>query len=94
MTAATEDVKALTDGDLFRWLSAAVRAIPAFSEGDRRSADAIGMTCAGITTSWRYPPRSTLLGGRFLGDYLNPKTCRMLERRAENVRRAVHHLHA
>jgi hypothetical protein len=91
MTAATEDVIALTNGDLFRRLSAAVRAIPAFSEVDRRSADALGMTCAGITTSWRYPPRSTpLLGRHFLGDYLNPRTCRTLERRPEDVRRTVH----
>jgi hypothetical protein len=39
MTAATEDVKALTDGDLFRRLSGPVGAVPAVSEANRRSAD-------------------------------------------------------
>ena len=78
MTAATVDLKAFTDGDLFRRLSAAIRAIHAFSEADRRNADPLGMACAGITTS----------------DYLNPRTCRTRERRPEDVRRTLHHLHA
>jgi hypothetical protein len=34
MTTVTEDVKALRDAELFRRLSAAIRAIPGFSEAD------------------------------------------------------------
>lgn len=37
MTAVTEDLKALTDGDLFDRLSAAIQAIPPFSEADQET---------------------------------------------------------
>ena len=34
MTTVTEDLKALTDGELFDRLSAAIRALPRFSDSD------------------------------------------------------------
>lgn len=37
MTTVTEDLKALTDGELFDRLSAAIQALPPFSEPDEQA---------------------------------------------------------
>jgi hypothetical protein len=87
-------VKTLTDGDLFRRLSGPVRAIPAFSEADRKSAHPLWDDVRRYHDELAIPAEKHAALGRFLGDYLNPRTCRTLERRREDVRRTVHHLHA
>jgi hypothetical protein len=83
MTAATVDVKALTDGDLFRRFSAAVYAIPAFSEADRRSADALWDDVRRYHDELAIPAQKhAALGGRFLSDDLSSPTGQTLERMA------------
>lgn len=61
MTTVTEDVKALSDADLFQRLSVAIRAIPGFSEADRdarrRAWDDVLRYHDELAR--RYPPRST-----------------------------------
>jgi len=60
MTTVTEDVKALADAELFRRLSAAIRAVPGVSEADpetRRLAwDDVFRYHDELAR--RYPPRS------------------------------------
>lgn len=59
MTTVTEDVKALADSELFRRLSAAIRAVPGFSEADpeerRRAWDEVFRYHDELAR--RYPPR-------------------------------------
>ena len=95
MTAATVDVKALTDGDLFRRFSAAVDAIPAFSEADRRNAGELWDDVRRYHDELAIPAQKhAALGQPLLGNDLIPRTCRTLKRRPEGVRRTVRHLHA